>query len=111
MANRHRWRISDKHLRWLDTEKTAAAVISSDANGKNSLWVRALDKLDATNLPGTDAFFPFWSPDGSALAYYQSCNPQPKRLRAAHARSDGPRSCLGVRFRHPRQLQLHIDSS
>jgi len=40
-------------------------------DGKNSLWVRSLDKLEATALPGTDdAFFPFWSPDGASLAFF-----------------------------------------
>jgi len=38
---------------------------------KNSLWVRSLDKLEASPLRGTEeAFFPFWSPDGSALAFF-----------------------------------------
>jgi len=40
-------------------------------NEKNSLWLRSLDKLDATQLTGTDdAYFPFWSPDGSMLAFF-----------------------------------------
>lgn len=40
-------------------------------DGKNSLWIRSLDKLEATVLRGTDgAFFPFWSPDGAYLAFF-----------------------------------------
>jgi Tol biopolymer transport system component len=40
-------------------------------DGTNALWVRPLDKLEATRLQGTDdAFFPFWSPDGMALAFF-----------------------------------------
>lgn len=40
-------------------------------DGKNSLWIRSLDKLEATVLRGTDdAFFPFWSPDGASLAFF-----------------------------------------
>ena len=40
-------------------------------DGKQSLWVRSLDELEATQLRGTeDAFFPFWSPDGTALAFF-----------------------------------------
>jgi Tol biopolymer transport system component len=39
--------------------------------GKTSLWIRSLDKLDATELTGTDgAFLPFWSPDGHAIAFF-----------------------------------------
>jgi len=54
----------------LSPDGTRVAFVAKK-DGKNSLWVRALDKLDATNLPGTeDAFFPFWSPDGSALAFF-----------------------------------------
>jgi eukaryotic-like serine/threonine-protein kinase len=36
-----------------------------------SLWLRFLDQLEAKPLPGTqDAFFPFWSQDGTALAFF-----------------------------------------
>ncbi len=38
---------------------------------KNSLWLRSFDKLDAIPLHGTDdAYFPFWSPDGTAVAFF-----------------------------------------
>ena len=54
----------------LSPEGTRVAFVARQ-NGKNSLWVRSLDKLDATPLRGTDdAFFPFWSPDGSMLAFF-----------------------------------------
>jgi Tol biopolymer transport system component len=40
-------------------------------DGKNSLWLRSLDKLEATAVRGTDdAYFPFWSPDGTAVAFF-----------------------------------------
>jgi len=46
-----------------------AFVASRD--GKTSLWIRSLDKLDSTELPGTDgAFLPFWSPDGHAIGFF-----------------------------------------
>lgn len=39
--------------------------------GKTSLWVRSLDRLDAKELPGTNgAFFPFWSPDEGSLGFF-----------------------------------------
>jgi eukaryotic-like serine/threonine-protein kinase len=39
--------------------------------GKQMLWVRPLDSLDARPLPGTEgAGFPFWSPDSQYLGYF-----------------------------------------
>ncbi|MCA1642389.1 MAG: protein kinase [Acidobacteria bacterium] len=39
--------------------------------GGNSLWVRALDSLEARQLPGTEgADFPFWSPDGRSVGFF-----------------------------------------
>jgi hypothetical protein len=39
--------------------------------GKTSLWIRHLDKLEATELQGTEgAYLPFWSPDGHAIGFF-----------------------------------------
>ncbi|MDQ6799279.1 MAG: serine/threonine-protein kinase [Acidobacteriota bacterium] len=56
------------------------AVLSPDGNsiafvgfGKsgNSLWVRAIDRSEPRQLPGTQgALAPFWSPDGKALGFF-----------------------------------------
>ena len=47
------------------------AFIAVDANGKQQLWVRPLDALQATPVPGTEGgYFPFWSPDGSSLGFF-----------------------------------------
>jgi eukaryotic-like serine/threonine-protein kinase len=46
------------------------AFAGRDAAGKQLLWVRALDSLEAQPLAGTDgAAFPFWSPDSRFLGY------------------------------------------
>ena len=46
-------------------------VFVARQDGKNSLWLRSLDKLEATPLRGTDeAFYPFWSPDGNSIAFF-----------------------------------------
>ncbi|HTS35566.1 MAG TPA: protein kinase [Candidatus Solibacter sp.] len=46
-------------------------VFVARQEGKISLWLRSLDKLEATQLRGTDqAFFPFWSPDGNSIAFF-----------------------------------------
>ena len=60
--------------------RTGAPALSPDGthlafiaqkDGRNSLWLRSFDRLDATPVPGTDdAYFPFWSPDGTALAFF-----------------------------------------
>ncbi len=43
-----------------------------DADGKESLWVRPLDSLDAQQLQGTDgATFPFWAPDSRQIGFFQ----------------------------------------
>ena len=46
-----------------------AFVVQQD--GRSTIRVRSLDKLEAITLPGTDdAFFPFWSPDGNYVAFF-----------------------------------------
>jgi serine/threonine protein kinase/Tol biopolymer transport system component len=47
------------------------AYIASDANGRTSLWVRALDGVVGQSLAGTNgARAPFWSPDSRYIAFY-----------------------------------------
>jgi Tol biopolymer transport system component/predicted Ser/Thr protein kinase len=47
------------------------AYTASASQGNLALWIRALDSLEARQLPGTDggAGQPFWSPDGRHVAY------------------------------------------
>src|SRR6516162_1706376 len=45
-------------------------ALSAASAGKLHLWLRPLDSLDATLLPGTeDAAYPFWAPDGRSLGF------------------------------------------
>jgi eukaryotic-like serine/threonine-protein kinase len=47
------------------------AFVATNADGKNLLWVRSLDALDALPLPGTEgAVFPFWSPDSRLIGFF-----------------------------------------
>jgi eukaryotic-like serine/threonine-protein kinase len=49
------------------------AFVAVAANGEPTLWVRALDSVQAQNLKGSEgAAFPFWSPDGRYLGFFAS---------------------------------------
>jgi eukaryotic-like serine/threonine-protein kinase len=46
------------------------AFAATDADGKQLIWIRPLDALEAHPLAGTDGVLrPFWSPDSKALAF------------------------------------------
>jgi len=47
------------------------AFVATDASGKNLLWVRPLDSINAQQLPGTEeATSPFWSPDSRFIGFF-----------------------------------------
>jgi hypothetical protein len=51
-----------------DGKKVAFASVHQ---GKQMLWVRALDSLEAQPIPGSElSAFPFWSPDSQSLAFF-----------------------------------------
>jgi hypothetical protein len=49
------------------------AFVGTDQQGKNQIWLRALEDLEARPLAGTEGVVtsvrPFWSPDSRVLAY------------------------------------------
>jgi eukaryotic-like serine/threonine-protein kinase len=52
-----------------DGKRIVFAATGQD--GTSQLWIRSLDSATAQRLPGTDAgAFPFWSPDGSSVAFF-----------------------------------------
>jgi serine/threonine protein kinase len=62
-----------------DGQRLAFAAV--DANGKQLLWVRRLDSLQAEPLLGTEgSYYPFWSPDSQSLGFFS--NGQLKRVSA-----------------------------
>lgn len=49
------------------------AFVASGQQGKSAMWIRALEKTDAEEVPGTEgAVFPFWSPDSRFVAFFQN---------------------------------------
>ena len=47
------------------------AFTADRGDGHRALWLRPLDEMHASMVPGTDdASAPFWSPDSSALAFF-----------------------------------------
>ena len=47
------------------------AFIGMDPEGRSAIWVRDLHELTAAKIDGTSgAAYPFWSPDGSQIAYF-----------------------------------------
>src|SRR5262249_33757338 len=46
-------------------------AIAANINGKQQLWLRALDALQAQAMPFTeDATYPFWSPDSRYIGFF-----------------------------------------
>jgi eukaryotic-like serine/threonine-protein kinase len=55
----------------------------ASVEGKNDLWVRPLDSLNAMELSGTEnATFPFWSPDSKMIGYF--ADGKLKKVDATH---------------------------
>jgi Tol biopolymer transport system component len=47
------------------------AIVARQADGRQRLWLRPLEELEARELPGTDgAVAPFWSPDNRSVAFF-----------------------------------------
>jgi Tol biopolymer transport system component len=47
------------------------AFVASGASGVSQIWIRPIDAVDASPLPGTEgATWPFWSPDGNTLGFF-----------------------------------------
>jgi len=55
----------------LSPDGTHIAFIAQK-DGKNVLWLRSLDRVESTPVGGTDdAYYPFWSADGTAVAFFK----------------------------------------
>jgi serine/threonine protein kinase/Tol biopolymer transport system component len=57
----------------LSPDGSMLAFVAVDSLGKTHLMVRALDALNAKELPATEgATYPFWSPDNRYVGFFQS---------------------------------------
>jgi eukaryotic-like serine/threonine-protein kinase len=57
----------------LSPDGTSIVFAATGTNGKSTLWLRAMNSLDARQLPDTEgAFFPFWSPDSRSVGFFAS---------------------------------------
>src|SRR5206468_1835788 len=66
----------------LSPDGRTLAYSASAADGKQQLWVRPLDSLQAQPLAGTEnASYPFWSPDGRFLGFF--ADQKLKKVQAA----------------------------
>ena len=46
-------------------------MMAAAADGKQQLWLQAIDAAKAEPIPSTeDGFYPFWSPDGHYIAFF-----------------------------------------
>jgi serine/threonine protein kinase len=57
----------------LSPDGTSIVFTTTGADGKSSLWVRAMNSLDARPLADSEgAYFPFWSPDSRSIGFFSS---------------------------------------
>jgi len=55
----------------ISPDGSTLAFTATDQQGKNGLWVRPMNSVEARALAGTDdAIFPFWSPDSRSLGFF-----------------------------------------
>ena len=55
----------------LSPDGTRLAFTAAGPDGRNVVWVRPLDSLEARALPGTErSYSPFWSPDSRSIGFF-----------------------------------------
>jgi hypothetical protein len=76
----------------LSPDGRQVAFIATGADGRDTLYVRSLDSLEARSLPGTeDAAYPFWSPDSASLGFFAK-----RRLKRIDVGGGPPRDLADV---------------
>ena len=55
----------------LSPDGNRLVFVTIAADGTRNLWVRRFDAVESRLIEGSeDAHYPFWSPDGSSIAYF-----------------------------------------
>jgi Tol biopolymer transport system component/predicted Ser/Thr protein kinase len=55
----------------LSPDGTRLVFIAPGPDGRNMIWIRSLDSLEARALPGTErSYSPFWSPDSRSIGFF-----------------------------------------
>jgi eukaryotic-like serine/threonine-protein kinase len=84
--------VNMRAMRWprISPDGRTLAFLASDTTGRDMIWLRPGNSLDAYPLPGTEgAWRPFWSPDSRYLAF--TSGGQLKKIAAA----GGPVQLIG----------------
>jgi eukaryotic-like serine/threonine-protein kinase len=77
----------------LSPKGEALALVVMGSDGRDRLWIRSLDSLEARPLEGTEgAEYPFWSPDGRSLAFFAY-----DKLKRIEISGGSPRSLCDAR--------------
>jgi eukaryotic-like serine/threonine-protein kinase len=66
------WRIDDFRNGLALSPDGRTLLFTAQSQGKETIWIRDLDKLAAQPLPGIEnAWYPFWSPDSKFVGFFQ----------------------------------------
>jgi hypothetical protein len=90
------------------------AFAAAGADGKNTIWVRPTNSLDAHQLSDTDgAIFPFWSFDSRSIAFFAEGKLKVVEISGGSAQliADAPFGRGGARMATSSSLPLHRTGS
>ena len=77
----------------ISPDGTRIVFVAAQPGASRQLWLRRLDSLEATAVPGTDdAAFPFWSPDGQRVGFFT-----PDKLKTIDLAGGTPQVLTDVR--------------
>jgi Tol biopolymer transport system component len=73
------------------------AFSATGAEGRRMLWLRPLDEVHASVIPGTeDGFAPFWSPDSQSIAFFANRSLKRIRVRTEASSPNTPKTICAV---------------
>ena len=73
------------------------AFSALDGDGRRMLWLRPLDELRATIIPGSEGgFAPFWAPDSHSLGFFANHSLKTIRVRTETSSGSMPKDLCAV---------------